>query len=235
MSKISDFLEKIHTVAPTPLGFGADRTEKSPGLGLFGEISQATKQKISTLAKNVDGIIFTGIPDTKLVKDLAIPWVSSMTSGSDEDVSNLIEMGCDSILCDLNADVSAVTNDEISAFLSVPIDSDWNQLMVLNTLPVDGYIIDSQGSGSLSLSQLSHIGSIARSTDKYCLLNIAQSPSANELEALRKVGIIGLIVNEDAFSTSDVKDIKTNLLNMPNPNHKKKQRPQVKSVFETEE
>jgi hypothetical protein len=120
-------------------------------------------------------------------------------------------------------------------FLSVFVESDWNQLMILNTLPVDGYIINPKDLSSISLKKLSEIGSITRSTDKYCLLSINQSPTASELEALRKVGVMGLIINGDEVSTPDIKKLKTNLTDMPNPNHKRKQRPQVKSVFEIEE
>ena len=46
---------------------------------------------------------------------------------------------------------------------------------------------------------------------------------------------MGLIINGDEVSTPDIKKLKTNLTDMPNPNHKRKQRPQVKSVFEIEE
>ena len=234
MSKISDFLEKIHSAAPTPLGFGADRSEKAPGLGLFASLNKPTKQKLSTLSNNVDAIIFSEKPDNNLVKDIAIPWMCSGTD-SEDSVSSLVEIGCDSIHCDLSAEVSAIANDNISVFLSVPVESDWNQLMILNTLPVDGYIINPKDLSSISLKKLSEIGSITRSTDKYCLLSINQSPTASELEALRKVGVMGLIINGDEVSTPDIKKLKTNLTDMPNPNHKRKQRPQVKSVFEIEE
>ena len=67
MSKISDFLEKIHSAAPTPLGFGADRSEKAPGLGLFASLNKPTKQKLSTLSNNVDAIIFSEKPDLSLI------------------------------------------------------------------------------------------------------------------------------------------------------------------------
>ena len=235
MSKISDFLDKIHTAAPTPLGFGADRSEKSPGLGLFASISKPTKQKLSTLSNNVDAILFVESPDPANVKDLDTPWMSGVLPDSDDHVSSLIELGCDGIHCDLNAAVSIITNDDISVFLSVPLNYDWNQLMVINTLPVDGYIINSENKQALSLKQLSEIGSITRSTDKYCLLTINESPSDNELEALRKIGLMGLIINSDEFATADIKKLKTSLAGMPSPNHKKKQRHQVKSVFEIED
>ena len=186
------------------------------------------------MSNNVDAIIFSEKPDNNLVKDIAVPWMCSGTD-SEDSVSSLVEIGCDSIHCDLSAEVSAIANDDISVFLSVPVESDWNQLMILNTLPVDGYIINPKDLSSISLKKLSEIGSITRSTDKYCLLSINQSPTASELEALRKVGVMGLIINGDEVSTPDIKKLKTNLTDMPNPNHKRKQRPQVKSVFEIEE
>mgnify|MGYP001233978682 CR=1 FL=1 len=236
MSKISDFLDKIHDAAPTPLGFGADRSEKSPGLGLFGKISKPTKQKLSALENTVDGIIFLTDPAEQLILEISTPWMVLAPADPDgKYIEELVKKGCDGIQCDLNAKVSAITNDDISIFLSIEGEYDWNKLMVINTLPVDGYVIQSENIEPLSLKQLSMIGSITRSTDKYCLLNIQQVPSDTELDALRKVGVMGLIVNSEELTGTEIKKLKTSLIDMPNPNHKKKQRPQIKSVFEIEE
>ncbi|HCG91716.1 MAG TPA: hypothetical protein DEZ08_07770 [Dehalococcoidia bacterium] len=237
MSKITDFLDKISDAAPTPIGFGATRGEKHPGLGLVVSLAKPNQDQIKKMSTVCDGFIFKAPPSKSVSDKLTNPWILDGAIPT-ENLKTLLEIGCDSICCDLTSSATTIAEDNLGVFLKLNINIDWQQLTIINTLPVDGYIIEFNDiSNQINLDQLSKIGLITHGTDKYCLLTVSSAPAAKELEALRKIGVIGIIMNGDNSDFSDVKQLKDELLAMPSPNHKKKDNPHLKSsgsVFELE-
>ena len=69
MNKFLDLLDSIREGAPAPLGFGASRAEKLPGIALISLVSEDHKKAITMVSKSsVDAVIIKGLDPQSDVK-----------------------------------------------------------------------------------------------------------------------------------------------------------------------
>jgi hypothetical protein len=79
-------------------------------------------------------------------------------------------------------------------------------------------------SGPWTLKDLATVGAISRRVDKYTLVEVSQPPGEKDLEALRDIGVIGLVVDVGAVASSSLSQLKTALLEMPRPRSNRRER-----------
>ena len=91
------------------------------------------------------------------------------------------------------------------------------ELRAIMALPIDMLLLSMSGhSGPWTLSELASVGSISRrSGDKYVLVEVAQPPDGKELEALRDIGVHGLVVDVGEVPAEALAELKKGLLDMP--------------------
>jgi hypothetical protein len=244
MSKFLDFLERIRDGAPAPMGFGAARAEKFPGLALVGLVSGDHAQGIGIVSEvKPDAALLAGVDGPEALKKLteplsSLPWGASVSSLTQEEAQAYQDTGSDLLAFTLEGtSASALACDEIARVLCLAPDIDEQELRAIASLPVDAFLLSTTGiSGSWTLKDLATVGAISRRVDKYILLEVSQPPGEKDLEALRDIGVSGLVIDVGAAASSSLSQLKTALLEMPRPRSGRRERSRAilpSSVFAT--
>ena len=225
MSKFLDRMEQISRGAPAPLGFGVTRPEKTPGMALVGLITSNYSSGVSAVAELApDAALVADGPGQAAISELAqplgseLPWGVRATSMTQEEARAYQEGGCDLLAFPMEGtSVAAVATDEIARILCVDPDIEEGELRGIMALPVDMLLLSMSGhSGPWTLSELAVVGSVSRRAgDKYILVEVSQPPHDNELEALRDIGVHGLVVDVEQVTSKDLARLKKGLLEMP--------------------
>ena len=227
MSKFLDRLEQISRGAPAPLGFGVKRREKTPGMALVGLITGNYSSGVSAVSELApDAALVAGGTGQASASELAktlgseLPWGVRASSMTQEQAQGYQESGCDLLAFALEGtSVAAVATDEIARILCVATDLEERELRAIMALPVDMLLLSMSGhSGPWTLSELAAVGSVSRRAgDKYILVEVSQPPDDKELEALRDIGVHGLVVDVGQVTSEALARLKKGLLEMPRP------------------
>ena len=224
MSKFLDRLEEINLGAPAPMGFGAPRTQKTPGMALVGLISGTDSKLRDVLSDLVpDATLISGIDDSAALKELSqslsgdIPWGTRVSSLTEEDARAIEELGCDMLAFPLQGTpLAAVASEEMARVLCIPQDMDLDQLRAIGALPVDVLLLSVPSTSSLwTLQDLAAIAAVGRRVDKYILVEVSAPPGAKELEVIRDAGVHGLVVDVGAVDSEKLSELKAALMDMP--------------------
>ena len=224
MSKFLDRLEQINQGTSTSMGFGAPRAQKPPGMALVGLVSGDHSQGIQTLADLApDGALLSGIDDASTAKDLGqalgseIPWGVRLPALNEEDAQTLEEGGCDLVAFTLEGTaVTAVASEKMAKVLCIGMDVEPDQLPAIGALPVDVLLLPMGGvSAPWTLLELAAIGKVSRRVNQYILVEATQLPGPKELEALRKIGVHGLVVDAAGAETRKLAELKAAMQDMP--------------------
>ena len=233
MSKFLDRLEQIELGTSTSMGFGASRAQKPPGMALVGLVSGDHSEGIQTLTGLVpDATLVSGIGVPSVVKDLVqalgsdIPWGARLSSLDEKEAQILEQGGCDLVAFDLqNTAVNAVASEDIARVLCIGMDIESEQLRTIGALPVDVLLLPmADVSAPWSLLDLAAIGKVSSRVDKYILVETSQLPDSKELEALRNIGVHGLVIDVASVETKRLAELKTAMQDMPRRRSGRKER-----------
>ena len=232
MSKLLDFLERIREGAPVPMGFAVTRPEKLPGMALIGLVSKDYAKGMAAVAKQgLDAAMVSGADGPDGVKQAGEglkdkPWGARVTSLSQDEAQAYQESGSDLLVFRLEGTAaSAMSNDEIARILCVEPNMEDRELRAVSSLPVDCFLLPLAQSGdSLTLSDLAAVGSVSRRSDKYILLEVSRLPNGKDLEALRDIGVHGLVIDVGTVPAESLDELKAALLEMPRPTLKRRGR-----------
>ena len=232
MSKLLDLMQRISEGAPTPLGFGAARADSRPGMALVGLVTAAPQNDVGEAAAGLDAAIVVGVDGVDALKSLGeslagVPWGAYVAALSEEAAQAGRDGGADLVAFTLEGTTAAAIagEDDLARILSVAPDLDDRELRAVAALPVDIFTLDMNAvAGPWTLQDLVTVGAISRRVDKYILVEVSRVPDKKDLEALRDMGVSGLIVNLDAVSPEEVAGLKAALLAMPRPRARRKER-----------
>ena len=232
MNKLLDLLDRIREGAPAPLGFGVTRPAKLPGMALIGLVAKNHAKGMAVVAKQgLDAAMVAGAdgPDglKQAVEGLTEkPWGARVTSLSQEEAQAYQDSGLDLLVFPLEGTAaSALSNEEMAHILCIEPNMEDRELRAVSSLPVDCYLLPlSQAGDSLTLSDLAAVGSVSRRSDKFILLEISRQPNGKDLEALRDIGVHGLVMDVGAVSAKSLKELKDALMEMPRATFKRKGR-----------
>ena len=225
MSKFLDRMERINRGPTSTMGFGAAaRSEKLPSLALVGALSDPAKSAkgASVLAGiDADGALIEGHTNgslTKLAKALKnVPWGVRVEGLQQEQASRYRERGCDFLAFPPErALLGALEDSDTGYLLCVQPDMDERLLRAIEDLPIDAVLLPMASvEPPLTVQHLITIGSVRGAFSKYLLLEVAGVLSAGELEALRDMGVDGLVVDATALSSKELEGLKERLLAIP--------------------
>lgn len=224
MSDFLDRLERIKVGVPAPLGFGAPRAQKTPGMALVGLVSQDHAKGMGVLGDlKPDAALVSGVDDPAALKGFAqslnsgVPWGASLPSLTEDDAKALEEAGCGILAFSLQgATVAALGSEDIARVLHVNGDIDLEELRAIDALPVDVLLVSVPApSTPWTLQDLANVARVGRRVDKYVLVETLQIPGPKELEAIRNTGVNGLVVDVGSVASQSLSELKKALLNMP--------------------
>ena len=235
MSRLVERLDKVGTVVPTPLGFGASRpVEKVPSL-LLVALSDTRSPVSPSELPNDSCIVVSG----KLSKDgfkaakgiagdrLWGVWPETVTKDSLETVKE--EGGDFFVLSALNAPAEILATEELGRLIAIPADFSEEVGHTLEEIPVDAVVICGlEGAAPVSVKDLMQIRSVRDFTSKPMLLFRSHILSLGELTVLQDVGIQGVILDMSKISTEDSAQLQRNLGELP---PRKTKRDQVNALL----
>ena len=232
MSKLLDLLDRIKEGAQTPMGFGVTRPEKLPGMVVIGLVSQDYAKGMAVVAdQGLDAAMIAGADGPEEVKKAGEglkdkPWGARVTSLSQEEAQAYQDSGSDLLVFPLEGTAaSALASEELARILCIEPNMEDRELRAVSSLPVDGFLLPlSQAGDSLTLADLAAVGSVSRRSDKYILLEVSRPPHGKDLEALRDIGVQGLVVDVASVSVESFKELKAALIEMPRPTFKRRGR-----------
>jgi hypothetical protein len=232
MNKFLDLLDNIREGAPAPLGFGASRAPKLPGIALIGMVSNDHKKAVASAAKSsVDAVIIEGIDKLidlkKIIKPLSnIPWGAKISGLGEGQAQALQDEGSDLVAFNVEGTVASnLVCDQIARILCLEIGMPEDDLRALASLPVDVFLIPmKQVSNPWSIQDLASLSVISRRVDKFILIEVSESPESKDLEALRDIGVNGIVVDMGLSGSSGYSDLKKQLIDMPRPKHSRRDR-----------
>ena len=227
MSKLLDFIERISDGSPAPLGFGAPRAVSLPGMALVGRSSRPAVGRrprgVPDAAVSLDAVIVDGAGGGDYLKQLGglmpgITWGSGLPALTEEAAQACRDAGADLVAFALAGTAAAAItdDDDLARLVSVAPDLSDRELRAITALPVDCLVLDmTDVSGPWTLQDLVKVGAISRRVDKHVLVEVSQAPGKKDLEALRDMGVNGLIVNLAVVGPADLAALKAALLEMP--------------------
>lgn len=232
MNKLLDLLDRIREGAPAPIGFGVSRPVKLPGMAVIGLVTKNYAKGMAVVAdQGLDAALVAGADGPEAVKQAGEglkgkPWGARVTSLSQDEAQAYQDNGADLLVFPLDSTAASVlANEDIASILCIEPNMEDRELRAVSSLPVDCFLLTlSQAGDSLTLSDLAAVGSISRRSDKYILLEVSRPPNGKDLEALRDIGVQGLVVDVAAVSAKSLKELKAALMEMPRATYKRRGR-----------
>ena len=229
MSKLLDLLQRISDGTPAPLGFGAARRAGLPGLALVGLATEDHQAGLAAAASaGIDAALVSGVNDAAGIGSLAgsadgLPWGVFSTALSGETAQACQENGADVLAFGLESPAAGISGeDDMARIISLAPNLSDRELRAISALPVDCFIVDMGSvSGPWTLQDLVTVGSIASRTDKQVLVQVSAPPADKELEAIRDMGVSGLILDLSGVSSDDLASLKSALHDMPRPRRRR--------------
>jgi hypothetical protein len=232
MSKFLDRLEQINTNASAPMGFGARRSPRAPGMALVTLVSAAHAAGCEIVASvSPDGALLSGVDGADSLKGLAegltaVPWGVQADGLNKESAQSSQEAGGDMVAFGLpDTAVGALSSKDAARILCLGTDVDERQLRAIEALPVDVIMVRVPGkTGAWTLGELATVTAVTTRTSKYVLVEVSAPPEKQELEMLRDAGIHGLALDVGAVSQANLSDLKQALQDMPRPQPNRRDR-----------
>jgi hypothetical protein len=232
MGKFLDLMERIVNGSPAALGFGAARATKVPSMALIALVSRhhaAGLKAVAGLAP--DAALLSGLKGPAALGELksalpTAPWGVRTDGLGESDAQEYREHGCDLMAFPLQGTTAAALDGEdVGRVLCLEPGIQEHELRAIDTLPVDALLVNMTAvSGPWSLQDLMAVGSISRRASKYVLVAVSQPPGKKDLEALRDLGVRGLVLDVGAATPEVLKDLKAALLEMPRRRPQRKER-----------
>jgi hypothetical protein len=210
MSKLIERLEKVGTVAPAPMGFGASRAvEKAPSLLLVA--LSGTKSPASISQLQVDSYIISAgkvaKSELKAARGIAGDalwglWPETFTSKSLDALKK--EGGDFFIFSTDNTPAEVLGVQELGRLITIPADLPEELGHSLEELPVDAVILAGLEEASpLSVRDLMQICSVRDLISKPLLLIRSHALNQGELVVLQDVGIQGIVLDLRTMKVED--------------------------------
>ena len=226
MSRLTDLLDRTQTSSPS-IGFAASRQAPAiPSIALIGRITAAELSDNPSLADApADALLVTlDASDSAAVERVGQAlkdtlWGARVGSVSTDDTVALKEAGCDFIVFDAEGTSAAVLNDdELGKVIAVGFDDpefDEDEAKAIRTLDIDCALLTSpDGLLPLTVQKLLGIQVMRATVRKRSILTAPGELSKSELETLRNVDVVGVVVSL-ADTGEETQRLKDDIASLP--------------------
>ncbi|MFH1032774.1 MAG: hypothetical protein V1767_09460 [Chloroflexota bacterium] len=206
MSRFIDKLNRMAKGIPQTLGFkraAADSTKPKVQI-----IVVPSKDATNLVVDGADALLLR-ISSSSSIKKLLdkvsgenVIWGGWLEGGTQINTEELVKAGCDFLVFSADTPVTAIQNEEIGKILEVEASLSEGMLRAVSGLPVDAVLIDTEAKEGHPFTWQNLI-TLQRHSDfvgKPLLTPVAQDVTGDELKALWKAGIDGIIVETDRES-----------------------------------
>ena len=206
MSKFVELLERVGETAPSPLGFAAATADDdaAPQIALLGRVAAADVVEDPGLA-GADAsalLVETGFPLPDAAAEALADglWGARLSPSpaayTVEQVEALVEQGCDFVVFESMESAASILNDEdLGRVVTLAADVDEETARAVADLPFDAVLLRPDGVKSpLALGDLVAVQRVRRLAGQPFIVETSEGLARADLEALRNLGVDGLIV-----------------------------------------
>ncbi|HIC68749.1 MAG TPA: hypothetical protein EYO90_04385, partial [Candidatus Latescibacteria bacterium] len=222
MSKLIERLEKVGTVTPIPMGFGANRAvEKSPAMLLV--VLSGTNSTESTSQIEAHSYITSAGKITKAALKAAKGqagdaiwglWPETITNDSLNALKG--EGGDFFILSTVDAPAEALAVEDLGRLITVPADLPEELGHSLEEIPVDAVIlVGLEDASPLSVRDLMQVRSMRDLISKPLLLLRSRALNQGELVVLQDVGVQGIVLDMRTMKEEDAAQVRKDMEELP--------------------
>ena len=196
MSKLIEKLRQASQASPQPLGFrGAASAAGQQGspMVLIVAPTEADTGAASDDKARADAVLLAKA-DSQVVDTLGeSPWGVSLDKGTDEELTELKDMGCDFLVFEpAIAPSSLLSEQELGKIVEIGPDTADGMLRAIDKLSIDAILLG--GDPTLSVHRLMVCQHLANLVHKPLIARVPVDASKEALEELRETGITGLVV-----------------------------------------
>ena len=207
MSTFIELLEKVGETAPAPLGFAAAtaRDAAAPQIVLAARVlaDELSERPEAATADAAALLVETGypLPDTAAgaLKDRlwGVRLTPSPLAYTLEQVEALVERGCDFVVFEsMDTEAAVLNDDDLGKIVTLAADVDEEVARTVADLPFDAVgFRPGIGKGPLTLSDLVALQRVRRLVGQPFLVEAPEGLEQADVEAMRNLGVEGLIVN----------------------------------------
>jgi len=202
MSKFIDKLQHVYQSPAPPIGFrkSAAEAEKPPVL-IVADLTGATIGKAKAIAGSIDaGVLSSESLDVRsfgrLVKAMGdIPLGLFLESANQEEITRLVDSGCDFVVLGLKTPAEAVREGSIGKILKIEPSLDYGLVRAINELPlpVGGVLVAGEES-PVTVERLLICQRFADLLNKPLLTTLGTSVTGSELGSLYEAGVKGVVL-----------------------------------------
>lgn len=204
MSKVGERMQRATRGEGAPIGFGAAqarRKEPTMLLALGLPPAQATRAG-EAAASGADTVIFGPLADKRQAKELG-KWVKAageapcglwLGAATAEEVAAAKKAGIDYVVLSLEALASAVLDEEMGYLLALEEGMADTLLRTLDGLPLEAAMVSLEP-GPLTLRRQLDVRRLVGLARLPLFLRLAEEPSPQEMESLREVGVLAIVVD----------------------------------------
>ena len=215
MSRFIDKLNQVSRVVPQAMGFRtAQPVSEKPKILLIASLAGASAGGLADYVVGADAGLLripklsSGAKTLKEISQAApdIPWGGWPRDINEGGIKQMAKAGCDFVVFPAaNTPLALPQNDEMGKILEVESSLSEGLLRTVNELPIDAVLIAAEQEGEYSLTW-HHLMLFQRFGDlltKPLLASIPPNVTPNELQALWKAGVDGVVIEVGVGQPAD--------------------------------
>jgi len=221
VSKFVDKLQSLSKSSASPIGFRPSAELKSPSLLLVAGLS-GTKVEEAKLVSDIGadaGLIFNE-SSSSIVREMNetlgdVPLGAVVKDISGEKINELVGSGCDFLVFDIKIAAAVLHNEGIGKILMIEPSLDQGFVRAINSLEVDGVIINNEGRDSfVAVEHLLICRRFVEILEKPVMITLPSLVTSAELGNLWQAGVDGIVV-PPAQSLESLAELKKMIEGLP--------------------
>jgi hypothetical protein len=202
VSKFVDKLQSLSKSSASTIGFHPSAELKRSVLLLVAGLSGAKVEEAKVVAEvNADaGLIFDQSSSTKIVRQMVeaagdVPLGVFVRDPSEEKINELVGSGCDFVVFDIKAAAAVLHKEGIGKILMIEPSLDQGFVRAINSLDVDGVLINGEGEDSfVAVEHLLIYRRFVELLERPVMITLPSLVTGAELGNLWQAGVDGIVV-----------------------------------------
>lgn len=208
---MSIFIDKLNLVSqamPQPMGFMTGPVLERPRILLIASLAQGNIDDLADRVSGADAGLLRVTKSSSIVRTFQkasqaasdIPWGGWLEDIGDREIEQVAKVGCDFVIFPANTPLAIPTDDKVGKILEVEATLSEGLLRAVNELPVDAVLIavEQKGEALLTWQHLMYFQRYADLLTKPLVVFIPSNVSNNELQAIWKAGVNGVVFAVEA-------------------------------------
>jgi hypothetical protein len=180
-----------------------------------------TQVKEARMVVSVDaGLILNDGPSAKIVRQMVeavgdVPLGVCVTGMSEQETSQLADLGCDFVVFGIKAAAAALHKEEVGKILMIEPSLDLGFVRAINSLGVDGVFVNLRGGGSfVAVEHLLVCRRLVDLLEKPVMIALPSLVTKAELTSIWQAGVDGVVV-PPSQSTKAMTELKEMIGDLP--------------------